>query len=77
MFYMYTEIFFSKNLFSGTILAVGIFVLGGILFFVGLFAIGFSLFLVGGYYVLEMARSVLMGIKEKIKWLVDEQEKEE
>lgn len=73
----YTETFLTIKSFSGTILTVGIFVLGGVLFFVGLFAIGFSLFLVVGYYVFEMARSVLMGIKEKIKWLVDEQEKEE
>jgi len=51
--------------------------LGGVLFFVGLFAIGFSFFLIGGYYVVEMARGVLAGIKDKFRSLVNDPETEE
>lgn len=54
---------------SGTVIAIGTFILGGVLFFVGLFAIGLSAFLISCYYIVQMSGTILINIRDKLPFI--------
>lgn len=57
---------FAHSLFTGTVLTIAAFLLGGALFFASLFSVGFSIFAVLAIYSFSTAQKIISKVSSKI-----------